>query len=98
MLPVVARRRTGALSGRRGPYVTYNRQATSIGARGFGLPGDFNSRLPVMIDGIRGRAEVSAAYQDLCDKRYAEPGAENNWQNSFEQDSRSIRIKFAQKF
>jgi iron complex outermembrane receptor protein len=42
-----------ALGSLPGLYVTYNRQATSIGARGFGLPGDFNTRLLVMIDGIR---------------------------------------------
>jgi hypothetical protein len=42
-----------ALASLPGLYSTYNLQATSIGARGFGLPGDFNTRLLVMIDGIR---------------------------------------------
>jgi iron complex outermembrane receptor protein len=42
--------------------------------------------------------DVSLGLYNLFDKRYAEPGAENNWQNSFEQDGRSIRIKFTQKF
>jgi iron complex outermembrane receptor protein len=42
-----------ALGSLPGLYSTYNRQATSIGARGFGLPGDFNTRVLLMIDGIR---------------------------------------------
>ena len=42
--------------------------------------------------------DVSLGLYNLFDKRYAEPGAENNWQNSFEQDGRSVRIKFTQKF
>jgi iron complex outermembrane receptor protein len=42
--------------------------------------------------------DVSLGLYNLFDKRYAEPGAENNWQNSFEQDGRSIRIKFTLKF
>ena len=41
---------------------------------------------------------VSLGLYNLFDKRYAEPGALNNWQNSFEQDGRSIRIQFTQKF
>jgi iron complex outermembrane receptor protein len=42
--------------------------------------------------------DVSLGLYNLFDKRYAEPGAENDWQNSFEQDGRSFRIKFTQKF
>jgi iron complex outermembrane receptor protein len=42
-----------ALSSLPGLYSTYNRQETSIGARGFGLPGDLNTNILVMMDGIR---------------------------------------------
>jgi iron complex outermembrane receptor protein len=42
--------------------------------------------------------DVSFGLYNLFDKRYAEPGALNNWQNSFEQDGHSFRIKFTQKF
>ncbi len=42
-----------ALASLPGLYVTDNRQTTFVGTRGFGLPGDFNTRLLVMIDGNR---------------------------------------------
>ena len=42
-----------AISSLPGLYTSYNRQNTIVGARGFGLPGDFNTRLLVMIDGNR---------------------------------------------
>jgi outer membrane receptor protein involved in Fe transport len=42
-----------ALASLPGVHTTYNRQSTALGARGFGLPGDFNTRLLVMINGNR---------------------------------------------
>ena len=36
-----------------GIHTTNNRQITSLGARGFGLPGDFNTRILVMVNGNR---------------------------------------------
>ena len=42
-----------ALGSLPGIHTTYNRQLSSVGARGFGLPGDFNTRLLVMINGNR---------------------------------------------
>lgn len=42
-----------ALASLPGIHTTNNRQITSLGARGFGLPGDFNTRLLVMINGNR---------------------------------------------
>ncbi|HYK89747.1 MAG TPA: TonB-dependent receptor [Acidobacteriota bacterium] len=36
-----------------GLYVTYDRNYSYIGARGFGRPGDYNSRILILIDGHR---------------------------------------------
>jgi outer membrane receptor protein involved in Fe transport len=42
-----------ALASLPGMHLTYNRQYSYIGTRGFGLPGDFNTRLLVTLDGLR---------------------------------------------
>ncbi len=42
-----------ALSSLPGIHLTYDRQYTYLGARGFGLPGDFNTRLLLTINGNR---------------------------------------------
>lgn len=42
-----------ALASLPGVHTTYNRQYSYLGARGFGLPGDLNTRLLVTIDGNR---------------------------------------------
>lgn len=41
------------LNGVRGVYLRYDRQYTFVGVRGFGRPGDFSSRLLLLIDGQR---------------------------------------------
>jgi outer membrane cobalamin receptor len=60
---------------------------------GYGL-----SNLTLSTEALAPGLEVSLSSDNLFDKRYAEPGAENNWQNSFEQDGRSIRLKLSQRF
>lgn len=41
-----------ALNSLRGIHVTYDRNTTYIGLRGFGRPGDYNSRVLMLIDGV----------------------------------------------
>jgi iron complex outermembrane receptor protein len=56
------------------------------------------SNLTLSTEALAPGLEVSLSSANVFDKRYAEPGAENNWQNSFEQDGRSVRLKLSQRF
>jgi outer membrane receptor protein involved in Fe transport len=42
--------------------------------------------------------EVGLGIRNLFDKRYAHPGADTNWQNTLEQDGRSVRLHATYKF
>ena len=42
--------------------------------------------------------EVSLGIRNLFDKRYAHPAADSNWQNTLEQDGRSVRVKLSYRF
>ena len=44
------------------------------------------------------RLDASIGIYNLFDKRYAQPGAGINWQNAFEQDGRSVRVKLSYRF
>lgn len=41
------------LGGMRGLYTTYDRNYRYVGSRGFSTPGDYNSRLLLLVDGVR---------------------------------------------
>ena len=56
------------------------------------------SRLSLTANALDQRLQASLIADNLFDKRYAQPGAENNWQNSFEQDGRSVRLKLSMSF
>lgn len=46
------------LNSLRGFYTTYDRNYHYVGVRGFGRPGDYNSRLLVLVDGIRANENI----------------------------------------
>src|SRR4029079_4935622 len=56
------------LRGVRGMYVTDDRNFSYLGARGFGIPGDYNSRILLLVNGHRvndnvfGQAEIGAEF------------------------------------
>lgn len=41
------------LNSMRGLYVSYDRNYTYLGARGFSVPGDYNTRILMLVDGVR---------------------------------------------
>lgn len=46
------------LASMRGLYVSYDRNYSYLGARGFAVPGDYNTRLLLLVDGFRYNDEV----------------------------------------
>jgi outer membrane receptor protein involved in Fe transport len=42
--------------------------------------------------------ELGLGIRNLFDKRYSHPGADSNWQNTLEQDGRSVRLQATYKF
>lgn len=42
--------------------------------------------------------DLSLAVDNLCARRYAQPASANNWQNSLEQDGRSVRVNATYAF
>jgi outer membrane receptor protein involved in Fe transport len=57
------------------------------------LGGYVLSNLLLSTDRIAPGVVLSAGVYNLFDRRYAQPGADTNWQNAFEQDGRSIQLK-----
>ena len=51
------------------------------------------------VRGALGRdAELTVGVTNLFDKRYAHPGSDANWQRAIEQDGRSLRVQWLQRF
>jgi iron complex outermembrane receptor protein len=72
-----------------GPRLTED--GTKLG--GYGL-----SDVYLSTESLAKGLEVALALDDVCGKRYAQPAAPTNWQDSFEQDGRSVRIKITYVF
>lgn len=47
---------------------------------------------------LPGGLELSASLRNVFDRRYAQPGADTNWQDALEQDGRSLRIQLRSSF
>ncbi len=62
------------------------------------LGGYVLSNLIVSADTWVPRLRLSVGLYNLFDKRYAQPAAVTNWQNSFEQDGRSAEFKLSASF
>lgn len=62
------------------------------------LGGHAVSNLHLSTEALAKGLELSLGIQNLFDKRYAHPGADTNWQNSLEQDGRSVRLSADYRF
>jgi iron complex outermembrane receptor protein len=62
------------------------------------LGGYVVSNLILSTDTLVRGLKVFLGFYNLFDKRYAQPAAVINWQNSFEQDGRSVQIKLSYGF
>ncbi len=56
------------------------------------------SNLHLSSDALAPGLELSLTIGNLFDKRYAQPGADTNWQNALDQDGRSLRAHIAYRF
>src|SRR5690606_32283913 len=84
-------------SGIRASYELHyeSRRLTNDGSH---LGGFTLSNLTLSRNAGRKGLETSLGIYNLFDKHYATPGADSNWQNAFDQDGRSVRIKFGYQF
>jgi iron complex outermembrane receptor protein len=62
------------------------------------LGGYVLSNLILSTDRLAPGLALSLGLYNLFDKHYAQPGADTNWQNAFEQDGRSIMLKVVYRF
>ena len=56
------------------------------------------SNLSLNTEALAKGLDVSLAIYNLFDKRYAHPAADVNWQNAFEQDGRTVRLKLSYRY
>jgi iron complex outermembrane receptor protein len=54
--------------------------------------GNAQTHLTLAAEGWLPGLDLSLSVRNLADKRYAHPGADTNWQNTLEQDGRSVRV------
>ena len=84
-------------AGLRAAYeLRYDSQRLSLD--GTDLGGYALSNLQLSTTALAKGLEVSLGVYNLFDKRYAQPGADTNWQNALEQDGRSVRLKASYRF
>jgi iron complex outermembrane receptor protein len=69
-----------------------------VGGPTLELGGYVVSNLMLSTDALLRGLKVSLGLYNLFDKRYAQPAAVTNWQDSFEQDGRSVQIKLIYGF
>jgi iron complex outermembrane receptor protein len=62
------------------------------------LAGYAVSNLYLSTEALAPGLELALGFNNLLDRRYAQPGSNGNWQNAIEQDGRSVRVALTQKF
>ena len=62
------------------------------------LGGEVLSNVTLGTQSLARGLALSMSIYNLFDKRYAQPGSRTNWQNSLEQDGRSVGIKLSYAF
>ena len=65
---------------------------------GSDLGGYAVSNLHLSTDKLAKGLDVGLGIRNLFDRRYAQPGADSNWQNALEQDGRSVRLDIRYRF
>lgn len=81
---------------RAGYEVRYDSQRLSLD--GIRLGGHALSNLHLSTEALAKGLELSLSIANLFDKRYAQPGADTNWQNALEQDGRAVRAQVTYRF
>ena len=81
---------------RAGYELHYDSQRLSLD--GTRLGGYAVSNLHLSTEALAKGLELSLNISNLFDKRYAQPGADTNWQNALEQDGGAIRVQATYRF
>ena len=81
---------------RAGYELQYDSQRVS--RDGSRLGGYALSNLNLNTEALAKGLDLSLAIYNLFDKRYAHPAADVNWQNAFEQDGRTVRLKLSYRY
>jgi outer membrane receptor protein involved in Fe transport len=81
---------------RAGYELRYDSARTSLS--GTELGGYAVSNLTLSFDALARGLELSVGVFNLFDQHYLQPAANTNWQNAFEQDGRSLRLRLSYRF